>query len=279
MGTRISFFVVAFSFFGMSTGVFAQHGGAARDSVALTGNPASVQKVTNAVRPKPPKPAKTECSLGLRLNSNGWSLFTDYGSSKPIDEKHAERFFNLHFFQFEVTEKKDPREVKTSTGSSSGGGTGSYIYGKINNLYVVKLGYGLRTMIAGKPDEQGVVSIHWINAGGAAIGLLKPYYVNIGGSSTPVKYAEATATSFLDPQQISGGAGFSTGLGEIVVAPGVHYKTGFHFDFAGSLKTVIAIETGANVEYYFQSVTLMAAKPPTNLFADVYLSFQFGKRW
>ena len=278
MRTPISHFVAAISLWGLSSSVSAQTGGGRHDSLANTGNPASVQKVTNAVRPKPPKPAKTECSIGLRLNSNGWSVFTDYGTSKPIDEKHAERFFNLHFFQFEVTEKKDPRQVKTSTGSSAtGGSSSSYIYGKINNFYVIKLGYGVRTMIAGKPDEQGTVSIHWINAGGAAIGLLKPYYVNIGG--LPVKYNPVTATEFLDPQQITGSAGFSTGLGETVIVPGVHYKTGFHFDIAGSLKTVIAIETGANVEYYFQSVALMASKPPTNLFADVYLSFQFGKRW
>ena len=91
-------------------------------------------------KPKGPKPISKEVSLGLRLNSNGWSIYTDIGKVKTEDMKHADMFHNIRLYQVEFTEKKDPREIKSS--SANGSGSNTYIYGKINNFYAVKLGWG-----------------------------------------------------------------------------------------------------------------------------------------
>ena len=247
------------------------------DSVAKT-KPV-VQQHTLVYRPKKPKQINTEFSMGIRVNTNGWSVFTDYGKSNVVDNKHADRFYHVKLFQFEISEKKSPREMRSSSGSaSSTGSSDSYIFGKVNNFYAIKLGYGYRKMIAGKPDNQGAVSIHWVNTGGLSIGVLKPYYLNIEGGSGAIKYAD-NRTEFLDPGQIMSSAGFGKGLGEAKFIPGVHFKTGFHFDFSGNLKSVIAIETGFNAEYYSQDISLMANSSATPYFVDAYLSFQFGKRW
>lgn len=238
-----------------------------------------VQKHIKTIKPKPPKQVSSEFSLGFRLNSNGWSLYSDKGKSDVIDGKHAERFYNVKMWQFEITEKKSPREMKSNSGAmSSSGSSSTYIFGKINNLYVLKIGYGLRTMIAGKPENQGSVSIHWVNVGGLGIGILKPYYLNISGLPVPIKYSY-NPNDFLNQDMIMGNAGFGKGLSESQIIPGIHYKSAFHFDFAGNLKTIIAVETGVNAEYYFQDVQIMANNKSDNYFIDVFLSFQFGKRW
>jgi hypothetical protein len=234
-------------------------------------------QVRQAPTAKGPKGISHELSVGIRLNTNGWSAFTDLGKVKPLDMKRRDMFYKVRLFQLEVTEKKDPREEKINAiVASTGNGSPKYIYGKINNFYAVKLGIGTMRMIAGKPDP-GAVSIHWLNAIGVSLGMQKPYYVDVG--AVPVKYSEATATNFLDKRQIEGSAGFSKGLSEMVFIPGGHFKSALHFDFSANRKNVIGVEAGVNVEYYSQPVVLMANQSGTPYFVDMYVSFQFGRRW
>jgi len=230
------------------------------------------KQIITTVRPKAPKPISREISGGLRLNSDGWSLFMDLGRAKAKDAKHAEMFYNVRVWQLEFTEKKNPKEYKMA--SQYGGN--SYIYGKINNFYALKLGRNYMHMIAGKPDP-GSVSIHWLYGGGISLGMLKPYYLKMGG--TTMKYDDETKVDFLNQDEIMGSAGFSKGLGEVKMIPGFHAKTAIHFDFSANKKSVIGVEAGVNAEYYTQEVQLMATQPATPYFLDLYVALQFGKRW
>ncbi len=253
---------------------------AAVDTIKKAYIPHSQQPlVAHKVLNKGPKPITHEASVGVRLNTDGWSAYTDIGKVKTADTKHSDMFYNVRFWQFEFTEKKNPREEKsTSDNNAASSGTSTYIYGKINNFYAFKLGYGFRRMLVGKPDP-GTVSIHWVNVIGASIGLLKPYYLNVYSDPSPIKYSPANAAAFLDQQLIEGSAGFGKGLSEITVIPGIHFKSALHFDFSANRKNVIGFETGVNVEYYAQSIALMANQSATNYFLDLFLAFQFGRRW
>lgn len=225
------------------------------------------------------KPMKHEASLGFRLNTNGWGIFTEIGKAKPKDYRHADIFYNVSFLHLEFSEVKDPKEEKTTSGySNSMGGSNAYVYGKINNFYTFKVGYGSRRMIAGKPDP-GTVSIHWVNAGGLSLGLLKPYYLDLYTDQQAVKYTTANANDFLNQSLIVGSAGFSKGLGEIKFIPGAYLRSALHFDFSASRKTVFAFEVGAEAAYYSQQVAIMANQSAQSFFADLFISVQFGKRW
>lgn len=242
------------------------------------------------VRNKRPKPIKHEWSTGLRLNSDGWSLFLDRGKVKQPD-RTTDYHYDLHFWQFEFGEKKSPREIKRSnTIGSTADAAKPFIYGKTNNFYALKVGYGKRKLIAGKPElndevEQGVISIHWVYLGGVSVGLEKPYYieayVNNNGVSElkSITYSDSTKEAFLFQPNVVGSSGFGKGLGETKIVPGIHAKTGLHFDFAPTKKTKMAVETGLNVEVYTRGVQLMAAQSATPVFVNVYASFQIGKRW
>ncbi len=234
-------------------------------------------------KPKGPKPIHRELSLGLRLNTDGWGIFIDRGTVIYENIKTADLFYRFKLWQLDFDEKKDPREMKsTSTNQSATGGssTNSYIYGKINNFYTLKLGLGTSKMIAGKPDP-GSVSIHWVITGGLSLGLLKPYYINTtyNGVAQAIKYTDQTKDAFLDPTNIDGSAGFSQGLSETKIVPGAHLKTGLHFDFSGNRRTLLAAEVGMNVEYYSSPIQIMAENTGVPYFFNLYAALQFGRRW
>jgi hypothetical protein len=243
--------------FAAATPAFAQQAKVAPDSVK------KVVPATPVKKAKGPKPVKNEISAGVRLNTNGWSLYTDFGKLRAVDAKHPEMFYNMRLLQLEFSEKKNLKQEKLVGDGRSSGGSNGYVYGKINNFYAVKLGAGFRKMLVGKPDP-GTVSIHWVNVAGFSLGVLKPYYINVISDPSAIKYSEATASEFLDQQLIEGSAGFFKGLNEVKIIPGGHLKSAVHFDFSSNKKNVIGVEAGANVELYGQKIELMANQPANN---------------
>ncbi|WP_276135280.1 hypothetical protein [Polluticoccus soli] len=259
-------------------------------AVPATAKTAVPKPTAKRVVVKKPKPIRTEMSGGLRLNSNGWGLFVDKGWVRS-EEKNRDYFYNIRLAQIELDEVRHPKEVKRSNNPSDNSPM-AFAYGKINNFYALKLGYGARRLIAGKP-EHGTVAIHWVYLGGFSAGLVKPYYLEVqsvkGGQAGPVetiKYSDSNQRKFLGLREdngtanyIIGSAGFGKGLGEIGFNPGIHLKTGLHFDFAPSKTMKMAVEAGVSGELYAKKVELMALQKAYPYTVSVYASFQFGKRW
>ena len=252
----------------------------ARDTVRPL--PAPVVKV------KKPRPLRTELSGGARLNTNGWSLFMEKGWVKESGERESDLFYNLRIAQIEFSEVKHPKEMKQTNDVQavySDDKPRPYIFGKINNFYTLKLGYGFRKMIAGKP-EPGSVSVYWTGVGGLSAGILKPYYVDAyvlsgsGVSREQIKYGdEAGGGAFLNEHLVIGGSGFSKGLNELKFVPGLQFRTGLHFDFARNKKTVLAVAVGAAAELYVKKIEIMANQKAYPYNFNAFASFQFGKRW
>ncbi len=233
---------------------------------------------TAKVAPKGPKPIKHEVSLGYRVHTNGWGAYLDIGKVKAKNVKQSDMFYNVRFWQVELTEKKHPKQEKLVVDENASGQSGSYIYGKMNNFYGLKLGYGIRRMIAGKPDP-GSVSIHWVNVVSASLGMLKPYYLSVKSDPNAIKFSDATKANFMDQTLAVGSAGFAQGLSELKMIPGGAIKSALHFDFAANRKSVLAVETGINFEYYSEPVPLMVNQEAVPYFCDLFISLQFGKRW
>jgi hypothetical protein len=238
---------------------------------------------------KKPKPIRTELSAGIRLNTDGWSFFVEKGYVRSLETKLSDQFHDIRLYQVELSEHKDPKEIKHSMSDQASGGsqkTKPFIFGKINNFYALKLGYGLRKMIAGKP-EPGTVSIHWIYLAGFTLGMEKPYYLDgyvsqdNGSMLVPAtfKYTDETKESFLNEQYIRGSAGFQKGLSEIQFVPGLHAKTALHFDFASTRRSAMAVEAGVSGEFYARPIKLMANQDAKPYFVNLFASFQFGRRW
>ena len=63
----------------------------------------------------------------------------------------------------------------------------SYVFGKVNALYILRLGWGKRTVATPKLRNGGV-SVGWHYSFGAALGLTKPVYLEIGYPQIPYTY-------------------------------------------------------------------------------------------
>ncbi len=252
----------------------------AQDSFPVTSDTAGKVKHPLKVHQAPPgpKPIKNEVSFGYRLHTIGWSMYVDLGKVKARNVKQSDMFYNINYWQLEFSEKKSPKQEKLTADGNASGSSGNYIYGKINNFYALKLGYGIRKMLAGKPDP-GSVSIHWSNVISGSLGMLKPYYLNVYGDPNAIKYNGSSQSNFLNQRVITGAAGFGQGLSEIKMIPGAHFKSMLHFDFSANKKSVVAVETGVGIDYYSEPIPIMVGQEAKPYFVDLFLAFQFGKRW
>ena len=268
--------------------VLAVENGQAQQVSVITSPPDTLRKVSPPVRKpvvKKPKPIANEISIGLRLNTNGWSLFAERGKVKTEETKYRDQFHDVNLLYLELSERKHPKETR-STINGDPQQTRPFVFGKVNNFYTLKGGFAHRKMIAGKP-ESGTVSVHWIYGGGLVAGFLKPYYIealvanpSIGRfEQQTIRYSEETKGTFLSEGFILGATGFAKGLNETKVVPGVSARTGLHFDFAQRKRTKLAVEVGMSGELYTQRVEIMANQKAQPYALNIYASIQAGKRW
>ena len=212
--------------------------------------------------------------FGLQLRNNG------YGAWVEIGRRRTQRWTNL--YTFELTEIKDRKEEKIPNvdGSSFFGTT--LIFGKINNFFQGKFGYGQQYILGQKGNKNGVAVTASANAG-LSLGLLKPYYKNLGGEDSAIKY-EDDPGRFLQTEPGDGAAGFTKGWGDLKIRPGIFAKTALRFDFGRYNESVQVLEIGISADYYTKKIEIMAplqgskATDPKSLFYQVHIAFVFGSR-
>ncbi len=212
---------------------------------------------------------------GFKMNHDGYGLSYELGKMKSP--------YKASLLQFELNEKKHPKEEKQSTGSSLQGGFivlgNPFVYGKINHFYQLKGAYGQQVMIGNKGNKNGV-AVYGIYAGGLSLGLLRPYYIDVQpppGRVRTIKYSPNDSAAFLGPY-IVGGTGIATGWSDVAIAPGLHAKAALRFDWNRFNNALSALEFGFNVEFYPKKIEQMARVDGQNLFANGYLSLVFGRR-
>ncbi|MBK7587879.1 MAG: hypothetical protein IPI22_05835 [Bacteroidetes bacterium] len=240
-----------------------------------------------ATRKKIIPPITQELGVGFRLCSDGWSLFAQRGFINTDAEK-----VHTSFIWIDLSEKRNPKESRTLNENFSIVNPDelkpvSYKYGKINNFYQFKFGYGNSKPITGRLDKKSVV-INWIYGIGLSMGILKPYYLDLLVPEGNVyvrkfdKYTEENKIYFLDLNNqgtIVGGSNFTKGIGEIKIKPGLAFRSGFYFDYSASRKSFLGVEIGASAEFYTKQIPIMINTKNTAYFFNIYADFRFGKRW
>ncbi len=227
-----------------------------------------------------------ELSFGGRMNTNGWSISSTYDRSSG--------FYDSRFYRLELVNYKDPKEKKVNNESAItvnsrfGNHPKSYIYAKQNSFFSLQLSTGKRLLIGDKAEKNGV-SAEFIYQYGISVGLIKPYYLDLiytiqsDGFTQNItrseRYSEANHDKFLDQRYIFGAAGFSNGLTEITPVPGLHAKTGFHFDWSPFNEIVRALDVGISADVYFRKIPIMLNDQNKFYFVNFYLGIEFGKRW
>lgn len=226
-----------------------------------------------------------EFTLDFRfLQTNGYSLGLNFGRIKT--------YYRTTFYHFDFGELKHIRQYKQEGFNSPNvpgfGGNNSFIFGKRNTFLVLRGGYGQKRYFSEKAKKQGLaVGISY--EAGPTLGLLKPYYLDLeytieDGRTVTIrseKYGNENHDVFLDQSRIRGASGFTKGLGEISIVPGIHLQGSAHFDWGAFDEFVKAVEAGIMVDVFFQKVPIMVEVDGVEnqpVFINLFINLQLGKR-
>lgn len=204
-----------------------------------------------------------------------------------------ETYDNTKFWSLELGDHRHPRELRSNFERiilANNRVSRAFTYGKQNQLYVARLGFGRRHYWSEKARQRGVAMGYSYRVG-PSLGFLKPYYLEVAvgepgrGSVVEMKYDGTNADLFLDRDRIFGAASWGTGLGEISLVPALHARASVHFGFGAYDETAKSLEAGLQAEFFFRDVDIMVEGPSapgiqnSRLFLNLFLALQIGKRW
>ena len=220
--------------------------------------------------------------VGGKLNTNGWSGAIYYQTKLSPTQSSI---WQLSFS--EVKHDKQVKQENTKNKYPQFGKPTPFIFGKINKLYTLQIGYGREHVLLPNVVEDNLtVSFRW-NAG-ISLALLKPYYLRlVYKESLPVdtvfmmerKYSNAISDTFLNNNNILGASKWSKGLGDMQYIPGIYVETAFVIEPAKRKSFVQVITLGFNGAFYTSDLPIMANTPAGNWQACLFAGLSFGKRW
>jgi len=213
-----------------------------------------------------------EVTGGLVIHSDGWGV--NFTHAKYRTAK------NRRLLGIEIVSMKHPKEVKSFNPYYED--SRGYFYGKLNHMVVLRPTYGMKRQISDKIRRSGV-EVNWFWAVGASIALVKPVYLQIGTTEVPY---ESIVVERYDPEvhfteRIYGRASWFRGIEESTFYPGAFGKIGMNFEYAGPSVSIKALECGAALDVYGQTIPLMADVGDVRnkqFFVTLFASIQFGKK-
>ncbi len=174
----------------------------------------------------------------------------------------------LETFGVELMNIKHPQEVRLTSDQ------GSYIYGKSNYFYSVRLQYGRDLILFRKAPQQGV-EIKFVTAAGISIGFLAPYYVNVGTPEFPVyvQYNPQISTS-----EIQGTGHMLQGVTRSKIKPGANFKMAMNFELGTIKSQVTGFEAGFLLDAYTSGIEIVPTAKRFSLYPTLFIALFYGNR-
>jgi len=209
--------------------------------------------------------------FGIRLASDGYGINFEKGKFKSPRR--------TLLFQFELNEKKDPKEHHISA-TSDGINFSSVVPYKLNNLYEFKMAIGEERLLGGKGNRNGV-AVTYLYSFGGTLGMLKPYYLDVQNQITGASFRKTYDQMVSDTSSgdvITGASGFTVGWGNLTIKPAVNARQAMRFDYGRLNQSVAAIEVGLTEEFYFSKIPLVYLVNQRQFFFNAYVAILFGNR-
>lgn len=209
---------------------------------------------------------------GAVLHTNGWGAHITIGKAKTG--------FKSRIYQLDMVGMKHRKEIRTFNPYREQ--PRSYIFGKLNTLFIIRPTIGSRVVSFDKIRKSGVsVGYNW--RVGPSLGITRPVYLEIG---IPGQYPyQAVVVEKYDPEvhkydDILGRAGGFRGMNELKLKPGLFGAIALNFEYDANRTGMKGIEVGATIDYFpIEPVEIMAFAENNQFFFNFYLSLQFGKRY
>lgn len=215
-----------------------------------------------------------QSSVNAVIHSQGFGLGFKIGRIKTI-----EKTVN---WEFEVVSLRSLKEIKTINVLEYY--TRPYVYGKLNNVFVARFGYGQEKRIFGKPYWGGIET-WWTYEVGASLALMKPYYYYVsvykpnGESSFVEVVEEQTFDNHEQWLNIIGRSAFTKGLLETRLSPGAHASLGLSFEIGKQRTRMQAINVKVVAEGFPMGVPIMDGQRNKWFFLTFHLSYNWGTRF
>lgn len=215
---------------------------------------------------------RNEMNGAFILHTNGWGLEYRIGKNRTV--------FNKWMLEFDLLEYKHSKEIKKQNIYYTN--TRSYIYGKINAVYMVRAGFGELKQLNRKPPSNGI-ELRLFYTGGLSVAFTKPVYLDILKWDTTFnrmyKEVEKYNPSEHFPENIYGRASFFRGFDELKPYPGAYAKIGLNAEFGTFNQSTKVLEVGAAVDFYAKPFPILDSQKKDRLFLTLYISIGFGKRY
>lgn len=182
---------------------------------------------------------------------------------------------------FDLVSMKHEKERRVR--SSSFSAPGSFFYGKLNSVYIVRAGYGRRWELSTHLYKNTVSSRFQVSVG-PSFALLKPVYLEIyyptpdnqGGFLVSEKYNPDKHT---DPTTIFGNSSFFSGISDTKGRIGVNLKANIQFDWSDYYDQVQGLELGMVIDAFGREIPILAFASNKNVFTSLYICLNIGNSW
>ncbi len=211
---------------------------------------------------------KRQLTIGIQLNTVG-----DLPGGFNLKYSWRNTYKMYHTLSLDIMNIRNPKEFRVPTDSIR---SNTYITGKRNYLYSVRLMYGPEFILFRSHKEEGI-QLSLLLAGGPSFGLLKPYYVLTGSHYTTAKYTNAPST--IGSQKIYVEGSFTDFWSKTQLILGVSAKASLLFEIGVFDNLVTGLELGTHLEY-FSSRPIIGMDANSNnqgfasVFATLYLGFK-----
>lgn len=203
------------------------------------------------------------------------SIGFGFTSGKLLDKNRT------RLLSFDIINMRHPKEIRVTNANVQSSGV--YTPGKLNMLYLVRGGMGMRYKLSDKRVRNSVeVSVNL--SGGPVLGFLKPVYLEIlrfspdnpEGNFTVERYDPAIHSN---PNEIVGSASMFRGFGEMQVKPGIWGKASLMLDWSDYADEIKALEMGVAMDAFLQKMPILAFADNLSVFPMCFVAFHFGSRW
>ncbi len=208
---------------------------------------------------------------GVSLHTRGMGGIVERGKYRGVGK--------LSTWSVGFTSMKHAKEVRSFNPAYDQ--ARSYVFGKVNALYILRLGWGKRT-VASPKLRNGGVSVGWHYSFGAALGLTKPVYLEIGYPQIPYTYL---LTQRYDPAEhgtddIYGRAGAMNGILELKPHPGGYFRAAADFEYGRERETLRMLSVGVQVDAFLSRVVIMAEEFGQNdrLYLTLFAHWTLGRQ-
>jgi hypothetical protein len=218
-------------------------------------------------QPAPSNDYGKEISWGITKATNSGLIG---GAVMKYSIRHRNDAF--HYFGLEIVNIKHPKEERyySFTGNT-------YIYGKSNYLYSLRVHGGRSWTFFKKAPQQGV-QIDGIVALGPSLGIVAPYYIEYLRTDGNVVREQYNPNIHYDQNNILGTGNLFQGIGESDLVFGLNSKVGVSFEF-GTLKyNVFGLEVGFMMEAFTKKIPIIPTAEQDQIFPNSFVTLYYGSR-